>query len=253
VPLTYTQADINTNNHQLLRELARAFRAEGKLAELEGRTADAVGSYLDIIRLGHAAQRQGVVLDSYVGWAILAMGASDLTSTRQALDERQLQELVDSLLALEANREPVEDIIAREALWTEHAFGKLGRAVTAAGLGLLDVDETRPGAEQAAKRNEARFQLLICELALRRYVLQNGHEPKTLAELTPDYLPAAPIDPYSGKPLVYRVSSTGYQLYSVGPDGVDDGGKPMERKSATDIWPGDLHVYEPALDGPAKK
>jgi hypothetical protein len=62
--------------------------------------------------------------------------------------------------------------------------------------------------------------------------------------LVPDWLPAVPIDPYSGVPLVYRPTSSGHQLYSVGPDGVDDGGRPMREDSRAEIEPGDILVPE---------
>ena len=42
--------------------------------------------------------------------------------------------------------------------------------------------------------------------------------------LLPKCLAAIPIDPFSNQPLVYRRSDTGYLLYSVGPDGEDNGG-----------------------------
>jgi hypothetical protein len=43
------------------------------------------------------------------------------------------------------------------------------------------------------------------------------------------YLSYVPEDPFSGQPLVYRAQGTNWLLYSVGPDGVDDGGKPVGR------------------------
>jgi hypothetical protein len=46
-----------------------------------------------------------------------------------------------------------------------------------------------------------------------------------LAELHPRYLSAIPMDPYSGRPLVYRRVGDTYVLYSVGRDGKDDGGR----------------------------
>lgn len=69
----------------------------------------------------------------------------------------------------------------------------------------------------------ARIGLLVAELALHEHVLEHGRAPDTLAELVPRYLPAIPIDPYSGQPLVYRQRGDGYVLYSVGANGIDDG------------------------------
>ncbi len=48
----------------------------------------------------------------------------------------------------------------------------------------------------------------------------------------PEALPAGLVDPFTGQALVYRREGAGYVLYSVGPDGKDDGGKaPAERAS----------------------
>ena len=44
----------------------------------------------------------------------------------------------------------------------------------------------------------------------------------TLDALVPDFLPAVPIDPWSGKPLRYD-PATG-TVWSLGPNGVDEGG-----------------------------
>lgn len=60
-------------------------------------------------------------------------------------------------------------------------------------------------------------------LALHRR--EKGAYPATLAALAPDYLPAPPADLFSGKELVYKPGAGGVLLYSVGPNGVDDGGR----------------------------
>ena len=41
----------------------------------------------------------------------------------------------------------------------------------------------------------------------------------------PDYLPALPIDPFSGKPLILANEADGYVVYSVGANRRDDGGR----------------------------
>ncbi len=49
--------------------------------------------------------------------------------------------------------------------------------------------------------------------------------PINSSELTPAYVQAIPNDPFtSTKPLCYKRSGTHYLLYSIGPDGVDNGG-----------------------------
>jgi hypothetical protein len=66
--------------------------------------------------------------------------------------------------------------------------------------------------------------LLAC--ALERYRLANDQFPETLDALSPQYLAAIPADVITGQSLKYRRTDDGqFQLYSVGWNGKDDGGK----------------------------
>jgi hypothetical protein len=72
---------------------------------------------------------------------------------------------------------------------------------------------------------ETERRVVVTAIALKRFQLKHGQFPRTLAELTPDYLPSVPIDPFAGKPLKYHLNDDGsFLLYSVGEDGTDDGG-----------------------------
>jgi hypothetical protein len=62
-------------------------------------------------------------------------------------------------------------------------------------------------------------------VALERYRRDHGHWPKTLESLVPNYLSAVPTDPRDSKPLRYKRRADGVVVYSIGPDGTDDGGK----------------------------
>lgn len=66
-----------------------------------------------------------------------------------------------------------------------------------------------------------RRRLMIAHLLLREYYLREGRYPASLDELN---LQELAIDPFSGRPLIYRRTGDRYQLYSVGSDGKDDGG-----------------------------
>jgi hypothetical protein len=61
-------------------------------------------------------------------------------------------------------------------------------------------------------------------LALERHRRAKGAWPAKLEALTPTLLKAVPLDPFDGKPLRYRATADGVIVYSVGPDGSDDGG-----------------------------
>ena len=78
-----------------------------------------------------------------------------------------------------------------------------------------------PELEEKAK---LRNQLVQVALALEICKLQRGKYPADLSALAPEYLETVPLDPFSEKSLVYKPSSTGFLIYSVGPNGKDDGG-----------------------------
>lgn len=70
--------------------------------------------------------------------------------------------------------------------------------------------------------------LLTVALALYAYKMEHGASPSTLDALVPSYLTHVPDDPFAlNDPLRYRRAGAKYRLYSVGPDGRDDGGRPI--------------------------
>jgi hypothetical protein len=80
-------------------------------------------------------------------------------------------------------------------------------------------------AAQNAIRGETERRLTVAVLALTRFQMRHGKFPSRLNELVPEFLAAEPYDPMSGKGLVYRLKPDGsFVLYSVGEDGIDNGG-----------------------------
>ncbi len=100
-------------------------------------------------------------------------------------------------------------------------------------LGIL----VTPVFEQSRVREvdcETQNRLLQAALALRACKLEHGSYPASLASLVPSYLPDVPYDPFAPKgPLRYRRQGSGYRLYSVGPDGRDNGGQPIQHAPTT--------------------
>ncbi|HZV36184.1 MAG TPA: hypothetical protein VFB72_16530 [Verrucomicrobiae bacterium] len=75
---------------------------------------------------------------------------------------------------------------------------------------------------------EAERRLLVTAIALKRFQLAHQKYPEDLKELTPTYLAVVPGDAMDGKPLRYHRKDDGtFLLYSVGEDGVDNGGNPV--------------------------
>ena len=79
--------------------------------------------------------------------------------------------------------------------------------------------------QDAINRRDAAMRMLITEFAIRLFRTDHQRLPATLDELVPDYLTAVPLDPFNGKALRYKVSETGFDVYSVGLDGIDDDGQ----------------------------
>jgi hypothetical protein len=88
-----------------------------------------------------------------------------------------------------------------------------------------------PSLKLAAMRDyhtRAEMRLAAVALACRLYEIDHdGNVPATLSDLVPTYLPAVPIDPMSGNPLLYKTDNP--RVYSVGDDGDDNGGIPVDR------------------------
>jgi hypothetical protein len=82
---------------------------------------------------------------------------------------------------------------------------------TAAMVGLYQIDQ-------------ALLRCTVAALAVERYRLAHGQWPESLDSVVPEYLPAAPTDPFDGQPLRFRRLENGLVIYSVGLDLHDDGG-----------------------------
>jgi hypothetical protein len=121
--------------------------------------------------------------------------------------------------ALEVARQPSTQAVARaEHLITDYAnnvISECGQAVQVAWS----------KGWKASIETDARLTVLHTSLALERFrISHNGSIPATLSELVPDYLIELPRDTLAAKPLGFKTLPRGYVVYSIGADGVDDGG-----------------------------
>jgi hypothetical protein len=77
----------------------------------------------------------------------------------------------------------------------------------------------------AALAQTGRNQTIVA-CALERYRLTNGQFPENLEALSPQCLATIPPDVFTGQPMKYRRTDDGrFQLYSIGWNAKDDGGK----------------------------
>jgi hypothetical protein len=85
---------------------------------------------------------------------------------------------------------------------------------------------------QVFVRNQAWLRCTYVGLAVERYRLAHNRWPDKLASLVAEFIRELPADPYNGAPLKYRRLDDGVVIYSVGPDGQDNGGK-LDRQNPT--------------------
>jgi hypothetical protein len=109
-----------------------------------------------------------------------------------------------------------------------------------------------------ALRAQTVANMVTAAIALERYRLAHHAYPEALAKLTPEFVQSVPVDCMDGHDLRYRLNPDGtYLLYSVGEDGVDNGGDPAPEKGKKPsffngrdmVWPRpataeEMRVYE---------
>jgi hypothetical protein len=183
------------------RKLALALAAEGRLAEMEGRTNDAARSYLDLIRFSHEFARGGLVVDASLGLATEGLGLPPLQGLVRNLPAAECRQLAQALETTDAKTEPLTEVLLRgePSIWR---VVSLPRRM----LGVLSFQQAAENRQKLAKifqsRQKQRRELLVA-LAVRAYELEKGQPPTAVADLVPAYLKAIPQDPVTGTNLVF--------------------------------------------------
>lgn len=99
-----------------------------------------------------------------------------------------------------------------------------------------------------AEASRAMESLALVKLALQGYQLEHSQYPDKLSQLIPEYISKVPDDPFGlNTQLKYKKSGDNYLLYSIGPDGKDDGGRPIpvgNVKHITESSQGDISAEE---------
>jgi hypothetical protein len=224
---------------QNLRSLARAFSAESRLARLDGDDERSLNSGLDAIQLGYQSRNGGLLVEALVGMAITGVGKSSVFETHRKLTAEQCFNAIRRIEAAELAREPMEAVLHRDYLWELHAGGWHSRLYAI----LSRLCDERTTGEDAFAMEEATTSLLKAHLQLRAYRLEHGSLPETWEGSGLPPMPTDPWDPES-KPLRYLRTDDGFVLYSVGPNGVDDGGA----KPAADDLPAQPETGDFRLD-----
>ncbi len=116
------------------------------------------------------------------------------------------------------------------------AFKWLGDAFSGLGSGYSPAESTERFLMRI-RTVEIERALLITAIGLKRYELKHGRYPENLNALSPEFAAQVPSDPMDGKPLRYRLNADGtFLLYSVGENGLDNGGNGEPLKEFPRQW-----------------
>ena len=227
-----------------LKTLIGLLAEEGKLANHDGRTTDAVQSYLDTIRFGQEISRGGLVVEKLVGIACERIALLGLELLAPKLMREESRKLSKALEEIDRKREPWDAVLARYKTFTRRT-SSLPHLVWSQMFLQKVVRESNQRFERQAKSAEARLRLLMTDLAIRQFQSERGVYPNRLAELVPQFLKALPRDPFGTNGFIYRTQTNGFLLYSVGPDGKDDGGTPIAARGQSGDIPSSTLGLQP--------
>jgi hypothetical protein len=98
---------------------------------------------------------------------------------------------------------------------------------------------------QTQARHEVMLDLAQLGLTIEAYRAETGACPEDLGAISGRIPGGLPLDPFSGRPYIYRRAGTGFVLYSVSINGTDDGGR-HNNLDGDIVWRGHEEPQPPA-------
>jgi hypothetical protein len=219
-----------TDDEVAVGHLISALAVRGALADRDGSVEERLTAYWDWLRVCVESDR-GTGTTYSIPAQLEGGAVLGLANIRTRLSAQQCIELAADLWNLEASRESWQVRSQRQRIIDENVDWQWRLQAT---LADWSGTERYEWARSAQLRRMTEMRILIAELGIRAHKLDTGRVPTTLTELVPKYLPAIPDDPYGNGAVKYAVSANGYTLYSIGPDGDDDRGRPIVNQRGTE-------------------
>jgi hypothetical protein len=151
-----------------------------------------------------------------------------------------------------ARRRALEQLKQEGNSLKSRVMGELAKAIAREDMGafmgrLLSALLVRGLTFEAADQGETQEMVGRLAFSLAAYRADHGTYPDSLGALVPRYASRVPSDPFTEQPLRYRREGSGFLLYSVGHNGVDDGSRTVDSQP-----PGDDLVVK-VSGGPPQK
>lgn len=228
----YDSADLDRNSYAIfddkLMNLGRRLGNRARESSADDPDA-ACRMAITEASIGAALERNGINIDWLVGNNLEQTGLHEMIRVRERITGATRRKCIQQLQAIDRSREPVSRVIERDRAWTDRKYGWSERLRTVLGELQGHDDEADWFSvmrfDLGERRRDAFLRLLITDLSIREFCEVNGRAPDDLSELIPDYMLALPNDPFGHAPFPYRKTTDDFELYSVGVDGVDDGGR----------------------------
>jgi hypothetical protein len=231
---------------QLSAAQARKMREDLERLPAMPEMADKIDSgerfaWLDVIvRMARDAAEKRSKLAGTIDWdLVVRQGNADYDRLVEAIRRptRAQRKAVCDEIDLE-NREKIADSrdTVKSGLRMLANRGNIGSERLADMAWIVAIPQTF-AAVRAAEHGGMELDLTKLAFALAAYRADMGVYPAKLADLTPKYVAQIPKDRFSDGDLHYSLQGGGYLLYSVGPNGQDDGGKGVDDcKAGNEPW-----------------
>jgi hypothetical protein len=253
LPASVDHPDLVQNTSRL-RILSRLLASEAVMHERAGDVPKAAAVNLEILKLAASAGTGGLMIDSLGSIGIEIQGLLGLSRVAPELSAEDARRLAAELMRIDRERESTAVVNARDlAYYVAKGPWQLRVMKTFTPGQIRKMRQpSEAGFETAEQRAHAYRRLLAVKLTLAVYRLDHPEAPVPLSldALVPGELDAVPVDPYAkdNGPLRLHVDAEGKtaHVYSVGPDGKDDGGAPTPPGTIVNaVYLGDLTLDLP--------
>lgn len=222
-----------------LTHLSAILVSNAMTLRFEGKPDEAAIACLDVFRLAQSYRNGGRPMHVEFEVKIEQFAAAELIRLTPTIGASTARKIIEGLAQLERDRESLEILHARNSLWDEgwttwqnRLYCRINRL---SGFPhVLNHELDRNGLTL--------LRILQADLAVRIYQTKHHETPDCLDDLVPDITREILIDPHSCRPLRYRRLGEDWQVYSVGPDLLDDNGRGPALSFDRDNVEGDLTI-----------
>lgn len=237
----------NSQSSTNIRSVARALSNKSRQETHDGNFNIAIEDGCQCLKLRIPLSRSGLIVDALVGHAFESIALTPIQNATAGASAEKLRKALAVLKEMDALPDDAKWICQqeKEEMW-RHLNWKQR-------LSLWLMEDTYEALDHNLKHSFRRHcvlrRQLIISIALELFRRDQQRYPQVLSDLVPQYLDSIPQDPFASEDsdgsFKYALEKDGptLRLYSIGPNGVDDGGQ-LNEMNYWDIETGDINFRE---------